>query len=651
MPAAFRTPLLLLLLLGCRFHASAQNTDKKKDSAAYPVDSTRYFVFTENAFGPDSLLLSDLVNTLDGFQQYHTRQINTGNIGAAEKSFALPIAPAPGFSWRRSGFDYFGFDRNNARYFSVKRPYSRIIAVIGQKQEQVVSISHAQNFGSNLNVAFNFDRIRSQGFYLRQNTNNTGVNLLSNFRSRGKRYAFLTNFYWTAAEIAENGGILNDDLFENNPSTNRQLVGVKIGTAETSEWKRGAWTRQYWAFGEKVTDTVSRGDSTKPLRTSTRIIPQTALFLEASVDERAHRYYDTDTSSGVYDVVYRDSVLTSDSIHVLKFDNALGWQYLRRIPPAGATFSKARIALRQQAGRISTDTLRENFSDLIAEAGFRFTFRHDSVPAGEKLIRRDDYNGIYFDAAAQYFFSGTHAGDAHAFAAFVIRQTGGNRFAFSADWNYRTPDWIYRHYSGNHYRWLNDFSKTGLLTLLLEADLFRSDLKIGAGIYNYSRPLYFDSLTLPQQWDGSLLVPAAYAVHHLKAGWFHLRSDLRYQQLPDTAVIRLPVFVARESVYADLLVFRNALRLQTGFDLFYHTAYYAEDYNPNLSQFQLQGSRKFGNYPFVDFWVSLKIKPVRIFAKLEHLNSGLMEYNYYFIRHYPQNDRAFKVGFSWVFND
>ncbi|TND07736.1 MAG: hypothetical protein FD123_3055 [Bacteroidetes bacterium] len=629
--------------------ASAQ---KKTDTLPTPVDSSRFFYFTASRFSPDTVLLTEITHKLHGFQYYHARQINTGNIGSAEKAFSPYIIPAPGFSRGRSYFDYFGYDNlRNRKFFSVKKPYTRIVAVLGQKQEQVIAITHAQNIGKNLNVAFGFDRIRSDGFYLRQNTNNTAVNMTSSFRGPGKRYALLTNFYWTSADVAENGGIVNDELFEDNPSTNRQLIGVKISSAETNERKRGAWIKQYRAFGEKGYDTISRGDSAKPARVRMKVAPRSALYLETSIEDRDFKYFDTDTSSGVYSTIYRDSAETNDSTHLLKMDNAFGWQYLRKIPPRDFSVSKAGIGIRHQFGKLNNDTIRTTFSDILAEANLRFTFRHFLPDKSTAHKTYPDLPGIYLDLFSQYVVSGTHAGDMKAITRFSFQQANGNRLSIGADWTQREPDWLYKHYSGNHYRWQNDFSKTGLLHAVAEGELFRANLKAGLQVFNYSRPLYFDSVSLPAQLNGDLLIPGAFVNHKLKAGWFNLWSEIQYNRIADTAVIRIPELVVRESVFADFILFKKALMMQIGADVFYHTTYYADDYNPNLAQYQLQSSRKFGNYPFVDLWLSIKIKPVRIFVKMEHLNSGLMGNTYYFTQHYPQNDRALKVGFSWIFND
>ena len=54
---------------------------------------------------------------------------------------------------------------------------------------------------------------------------------------------------------------------------------------------------------------------------------------------------------------------------------------------------------------------------------------------------------------------------------------------------------------------------------------------------------------------------------------------------------------------------------------------------------------------FVDFFLNVKIKTVRVFIKADHLNSSMSGNNYMITPHYPANDRTFKLGISWRFWD
>jgi hypothetical protein len=181
--------------------------------------------------------------------------------------------------------------------------------------------------------------------------------------------------------------------------------------------------------------------------------------------------------------------------------------------------------------------------------------------------------------------------------------------------------------------------------------VIKQPINISATYSQYHDPIYFGSNQLPEQFIGTINAFSA------KLNWLTGTKSLKFKtvftwnSLPSNSPIRLPEFVVRESVYGNFHLFKNALQLQIGIDGTWFSAYYADAYNPNIAQFYLQDTKEIGNYLFLDPWLSIKVKPVRIFVKADHVNAGMMGHSYYLIPHYPQNDFALKFGLSWVFND
>jgi hypothetical protein len=132
-----------------------------------------------------------------------------------------------------------------------------------------------------------------------------------------------------------------------------------------------------------------------------------------------------------------------------------------------------------------------------------------------------------------------------------------------------------------------------------------------------------------------------------------LNSDMsvRYQYVPDLVVIRLPEWFGNMSLYYEGSLFKKAMFLQIGASVFYSSDYYANAYMPATGQFYLQSEKKYGNYPYIDVFLNVRIKTVRVFIKVDHLNSGWSGSNYMLAPHYPMNDRLFKFGVSWRFWD
>ncbi|MBR5783965.1 MAG: hypothetical protein IKY43_02225, partial [Bacteroidales bacterium] len=99
-------------------------------------------------------------------------------------------------------------------------------------------------------------------------------------------------------------------------------------------------------------------------------------------------------------------------------------------------------------------------------------------------------------------------------------------------------------------------------------------------------------------------------------------------------------------------LFKNALALQTGIDLRYNTAFYADAYNPALAAFYRQNDVEIGNYIWLDVFATLQIKHATMFLKLLHVNA-LWEQNprYFMTLHYPGQDFLVQWGFVWKFFD
>lgn len=627
----FPSQILLLCAFFCGGTLFAQKKPITKKDTSVAVDSTKFFFFYENGFGYGNFPLEfPLTNKLDGFQIYHPRQAALGNAGAPEKQLHLPGPQPDAFSWANSYFSWFGYGPQTRHFYDSEKPYTKLQYIVGQKQETNVSVVHAHPFGKNCNIAFGFDRVRSTGFYRRQNSNNTSVNLNGWYRSPSRRYAMLADLYWTDINVAENGGIRRDSSFEFASQLDRQLVSINLSAATTKQRFRGVWLKQYWSFGNVVDTLSDKSDSTE-LRT--KISPRWAIVHTVFLRDEVYHYLDSDPAGGFYETIYNDSTQTNDSTYLWRIENGLWLERFQHRPKD--IFGK--IGVRYESGELISDSV---------------IYRHFQNLYLDGRLNWQTGRGYLGYADGWYILSGYNAGDYRAAADF------GKPFHYGAhaEVTRMHPAMIYTTYYGNHFRWENDFSSPATI----DANAYwmkpfgkdpRNWLAVMAGWKNYDHPLYFDSTLLPAQYNG--YVSAFYANLQLNIGTAHFRtrSDITYNQLPSSSPIRLPQLLARESIYGDFHLFKSALQLQTGIDATWFSAYYGDAYNPNLSQFYIQNTKEIGNYVFLDAWVSIKVKPVRVFVKADHINAGLMGRNYYLVPHYPGNDFALKFGASWVFND
>ncbi len=629
------TSFLLLWLPGFNLPAQKATTDTN----SFPVDSTQFFTFTEHGFAYGNTGNSiPLVNTLDNFQNYRERHPNTGNSGSPQKQLQLPKSSYETFRARTGTFDYFGYRKDNRRFYDSEKPYTKIHLILGQKEELNVGVTHAHPFGKNCNVAFGFDRIRSAGFYQRQNTNNTSVNMNGWYRAPGKRYAMLADIYWTSVNAAENGGIADDEEFEFDRQIDRRIIAVNLSAAETSQRMRGAWVKQYWSLGPVVDTLTKKNDS---LYFKTKIYPSWAIVHTIGISDEKYIYEDRDPKSGFYANVLLDTNFTQDSTYTWKVENGLWLERFQLHDQGKIRKLFGKVGVRHESGEIFNDTIYKAFSNFLLDGSL--DFKKADTASRKKLIPDANLKGWFV-------LNGYNKGD-----YFIHAEIGKRaKYNITAEQKRQHPDFIYSHYSGNHLSWINDFYSSTQSDLLLTALKFfgKSNL-LGAtaGVHNYLMPVYFDENYLPAQFAGAINAISGRVYLSLGTASFKTKTDFTWNKLPGNSPIRLPEFVVRESIYGNFRLFKKALQLQVGVDATWLSAFYGDGYNPNISQFYIQNTKEIGNYVFIDAWLSIKVKPVRIFVKADHLNAGMFGRNYYLVPHYPQNDFAIKFGLSWVFND
>ena len=206
-------------------------------------------------------------------------------------------------------------------------------------------------------------------------------------------------------------------------------------------------------------------------------------------------------------------------------------------------------------------------------------------------------------------------------------------------------------YSSNHFKWNSDLKKIEQLYGELKYIMKKRKFEIGTSFSQINNYIYFDTIAMPEQSDKQIILLQVFAKKNFSFGKWNFNNKVFYQYVSDISVIKVPELISIHSLYFEDHLFKKALLVQIGTDVFFNTAYYADAYMPATGQFYLQNEKKVGDYPYVDVFINLKINKARIFFKMEHINSGLLGNVYYMVPHYPMPDRAFKFGISWMFYD
>ena len=216
----------------------------------------------------------------------------------------------------------------------------------------------------------------------------------------------------------------------------------------------------------------------------------------------------------------------------------------------------------------------------------------------------------------------------------------------------RSPDFMFNNWFSNHYAWSNNFSPTDKQEAEIKINTTDNRFDVGIVYQSVKNLIYFNELAVPEQTPIAIQTISAF-IHKDLLLFKHLgiSAKYNYQSSSYQSIISIPNHIVNGGLYFQGNLFKNALQIQIGFNAQYYSEFYGKAYSTAINQYYLQTEKKVGNYPFVDFFLNARIKPVRIFVKLDHINQGFSGNNYILTPNYLQNNRALKFGVNWLFFD
>lgn len=621
--------LLIFVSICCNSVIYCQVLDSTNLVEKYPLAE----YFQEKNFSQNGSLYNPIDTLLEGVQKYFPNNFTYSLNLAGRKLHFEPLTEI-GF---RSGFnnlDLFGYNKEAIKYYRARTPYTEVFGVFGMKKEQFSKLLHTQNITKQWNIALNMLRIRSEGFYQRQNCTDNNISFSTNYSSKNNRYSVLANALVSSIKSDENGGIKYDTLFEDNLNVNKKLMPINLKNSRTKSRNREAYMKHSLYFGKK--ENIMRGDSV----ISKRIRPDHSISYSFHASDEEFAYTESLLDTGFYKNVFFDSIQTKDSTHTEAFAHGFEAQI--------TLFKKIKIdaGVQQKNRRLvqyNFDSLRvldSSFSDQIV-----------NIEIGSNA-NKNKSKGFFWSIGKRYVLKGTHEGDDFIFGDFKFIFKNGQKILLEHHNVYHTVPFVFNHYSSNHFWWKESFLKTKEASTSIGFHNPKHKFSISGGIVRMVNYVYFDSTFSPVVYRGSDAF-LYYCLHlhknfHLKH--FGFNNKITWQDV-SADVLRLPKFVLNHSVYYEGKWFKKAVDVQAGFDITYCSSYFADAYMPALGQYYLQNEKELGNYPFIDFFFNMKIKHARVFFKSEHVNSGFMGANYFLSPHMPGPDRSIKIGVKWMFFD
>ncbi|HOZ29921.1 MAG TPA: hypothetical protein PLL66_03300 [Bacteroidales bacterium] len=533
--------------------------------------------------------------------------------------------------WFLNNYTPYIQDHDNIVYFDATKPFTIFKFYGGPKSPEIVKFLHTQNITPYFNFAFNYDLVNSNEnnannvHYQRNITKTNSISIAAAYTK--KKYQSHFNFLYNKINHQENGGLKDLHSFESTDFPTN-LYGVNLENAQNSIGQIGLQYNHELRFGTYSSDTILIGVDTA----INKVLNSNFSIIHDIKADRFFRQY-IDIPGEFYSNIYRDSSLTNDSTYYKVIDNKILLNFLL-----------------EGKGKIEKFQILAGINNYLYNYGFDSTSQTylSNYVTGSLTFETENSS---FYSELNYCFAGTDIFDTDISAEYYLDFTDNTNLSAYFGFSVLNPSIFMYYYKSNHFEWDIDAYKT--TNISGGANFNFSEIYLDAGVNINIPDNYFimDTAYSLRQIAAANLVADAYVSKTFNFGNFHWYTKFTYQYITNREYIPLPDMIGYTSFYFKRDVFKNALTLQLGFDIKYHSAIYGYGYLPALGVFYLQNDSKFGNYPNAGIYGVVKRKRLRGFVKISNINSTFMPRTYYLLYKIPDNPFAFNFGISWEFYD
>ncbi len=628
--------VILFILTG--FAASAQKSSKSRIIRQWNLSHD----FTEEVIIPFDTVFS-LFHRYRITDRYSPLNATLGNYGLPfyQLNFFDRISNPDEFLY--SNYYPLMYVPRKAVFMNTQVPFSELAWTNGgprEVSEQTFRVRHSQNVNRFLNFGLIYDVVFNLGQYNYQKADDKTFTFFSSYT--GPVYKFYFSAGVNSLTSYENGGITDEEGLSTYETRDVPVNLGGLNLAKSIIKNNNILLVQRFTVGRKI----EKGDTLKPEKDFAGL---KGIFSHVFIYENTKRTYaDKYPQSGFYDTIYINKSATFDSLSNRVIRNTVRFDF--------ATDEKRKFRVGGGAG-IRNELFRYSQINPTHDTTFADTLawrKSNNAVVGRLFNNIGDK--FRWTADGELFLTGYRAGD-FSLKGEITKSFGWKKG--TAVWNInggimnRQPSFWYEHWGSNHFEWQTSMKKEFRIDIgtRFSYPAIKTDLRFNYAIIdNYTD---FNPAALPSQHGGGLSIASVMAGKELKAWKLHLSADILAQISSNQEILDLPLISLRSAGYIEHL-FRfkqtnGSLNTQLGADVFYHTPYYAYSYMPATGRFFRQDKVRTGNYPFVNVFLNLKLKRTRIFVMFDHVNSGLLGYDYFMIPSYPMNYRMIRYGLAWTF--
>ncbi len=545
----------------------------------------------------------------------------------------------PGLAYTNMGFKPldFGFQfgdnaflnnfdelKGNSVYYTTE-PFARVSYRDGPKKYQDFDVLFSESFNKRLNFTVSFNTQSSTGYYSNQTTITKRFDFQNSFKTKSGRYGYFFKFKVRNGYATENGGIKSDSLYTEltqlgplDTDNNKLRVLTWNENSLNTYDHRNLYVSQYFRLSESIQDSV----------------------------KYKAVYFGMVNQGGFDDLWYKDSLL----------DSSYYQQFNIQVLDSGIIRDQSKLFYVQNEFFVKL-TNYISLGDIYF--GGKLNYYEN-----ENLIRSKEFNesSIYIRLSEMFL------GKTQLTGLFEKGISGFNEYGYQATGDFKLPvndslyhlfigGWIVKslpeykfiNYGGTDVSWENtfDYSRSSGVRLKLEFPKikvrFNGEYEINQGYVYYGKDVR------PIQYTNSFYRYKLEVKKEVVLGKYHFDFSLINQEVEEGTPVNLSKWVGVISFYYQRLLFKEAMEVRYGIDYWQNSSYFAQSYAPFTRSFVYQDAYKVGDYPYLNFYISARIKGAQGFVNFQNIGQFVFKENYMMVPGYALQDFGLSFGLRWDF--
>ncbi|MCJ8211439.1 putative porin [Mucilaginibacter sp. RS28] len=634
--------------------------ERQRDTVIF---TSKFIKVTNERLLSDSTQVFPLDTTAVNFENYNplyqprSPRISLGNTGLPQRPLLFEPQKSVGFDLGLHTLDLYLLNPSDIQYYRARVPYTNLYYIGGGRTEQIFKLVHTQNVKPNWNVGANFNVIGSNGIYLRQAVSHINAALFNWYESKNKRYNLLANAIFNTLKSPQNGGLVNDEVFDNRDPTKSPPLSangypVKLTTAADIWSSTGLYVKQFYYIGR--IDSLRKGSDTS------KVLPTNRISHTFHYNTQQFKFLQNEKDTyKVFPDYFYSATGSRDSLVLRHLQNEFTYSFYLRGKSVNFVKNELKVDLglvhdfysysqnvldsvTTQFGSKITQRVNKAASSfqnitLKARLGYRFSDRVGLDANLQQVAQGYNFGDFLYDAKLNL------AGNAKTGRIVLEAYSQSNKAPFAY------TNWISNHYIFNTYSF--NKQKTTSLSFNYINNKLQFDLK--AEYFLLNDYLYFTSTNggidaHPAQAGSPISLFKISAGKNLSFGHWHFDNFVVYQKTDNASILRTPDVYTYSNLYYNHRFF-TILDLTLGSTVRYNTKYLAPSYATGLGQFYNGANVTFNSMPVATAYLKAALYRTNILVQYNYANQGLFSDGYYTVNRYPMPSRLLVFGVSWTF--